>query len=74
MQDTDFTNELENAFRQYCETKTTPPVSSKAMGYVRHCLQKASMRAAMLGEEVSIEHHQFFVFLALEIGDRKSVV
>jgi hypothetical protein len=56
------------AFRQFCEDKQPPKLSTHTVGYIKHCLRKATQHAAMLGEEPDICHHQTFALMAVETG------
>jgi hypothetical protein len=64
----DYTAEILDGFRRYCQDGTVPVLSDDALGYLRHCLAKAARHAAMFREEAGIGHHQFFVLMAIEVG------
>jgi hypothetical protein len=71
---TDFNIEIKAAFQKYCQDKQKPVLTPEAIGYIKHCLQKASRTASMLGEEPAVSHHPMFALMALECGDGRLVV
>jgi hypothetical protein len=70
----DYGGELVAASRRYGADGTVSVVSEETVGSVRHGLRKAVIRAAPLGEEPDIAHHQTFVLRALKTGRPDLVV
>jgi hypothetical protein len=64
----DVAKEVTAAYCQFVEDRLPPVLSPEALGYLQHCLARATRNALVMGEEIQVDHHPMLVLLALECG------